>query len=54
MSDNFQYLIVGALIYFGIAGIFLLFLGFNQREKGPLLQEKDPPQPGHEKDLLKP
>jgi hypothetical protein len=54
MSDNYQYLIIGLLIYVAIAGVFLLVLGFNQREgrslrsHKQLLQqnsEKDPPRP---------
>jgi hypothetical protein len=52
MSDHYQYLLVGLLIYLGIAGIFLLILGFNRQEDPTVSSNENPPQPDGKNSLL--
>ena len=50
MTHNYQYLIIGLLIYAGIVGVFLLILGFNRREEHLRLSEEDQALPISRKD----
>jgi hypothetical protein len=46
MTDNYPYLIFGLLIYFAIAAILLLVLGFNGREdQANVVVQEEPIQP---------